>query len=115
MPVKSSTLCVASKEPGVCGHCRHANQGTADFAEKHVFCGWVSGARHPNYTCDVKRHLPRESSADGNFAEYFLYEPYDGTNGTWGRRQDTRLLAPDASAELRKALQADIPFIAADK
>jgi hypothetical protein len=113
MPVKSSTLCIASKEPGVCGKCRHSNQGTVDFAEGHVFCSWISGARHPAYVCDVRLPLPR---GQGLAPEpYYLYEPYDGTNGTWGRRQDTRLLAPDASPELRAQLQADVPFIPADE
>ena len=113
MPVKSSTLCIASREPGVCGKCRHSNQGTVDFGEGHVFCSWVPGARHPAYSCDLQLPLPRDPG--GPSSPYYLFEPFDGSNCTWGRRQDSRLLAPDAGPELRAALQADIPFIPADE
>ncbi len=111
---KSSTLCVASATAGRCGGCRHSNQGTADAAEGHVFCSWGGGARTPSTPCDREITLPLDISADAPFAPYFLYESYDGRNGTWGRREDTRLLAPDASPALRASLRADEPFLPAE-
>jgi hypothetical protein len=113
MGVKSNALGIASIEPGVCGQCRHSNQGTVDFAEGHVFCSWTSGARHRNYGCDVRMSLPRDRTS--GWTEYYLFEPFDTTNGTWGRLQDSRLLAPAASPQQRAALQADVPFIPADE
>ena len=115
LPKKSSTLCIPSATPGRCGECRHANQATADAAEGHVFCSWGGGARTPSARCDLVVSLPLDIAASAAFASYFLYEPYTGRNGTWGRREDTRLLAPDASLALRASLRADQPLILSEE
>ncbi|MEO8161483.1 MAG: hypothetical protein ABI588_08690 [Arenimonas sp.] len=115
MAKKSSTLCIASREPGRCGDCRHANQGTVDFAEQHVFCSWGGAGRPQSALCNFRLPLPVDVSATSAFVEVYLYQQYDGMNCTWGKREDTRLLAPDASPALRTSLKADQPFIPADE
>ena len=109
--IKSSTLCIVTRQPGACGDCRHANQGTADFRENHVFCQWDRRPRRTELRCDVSRMLsPSQTGAD---AEYFMFETFDGTNCTWHRVQDSRILAEDADAARRREMQADQPFLPA--
>lgn len=114
MATKSSTLCVATRTPGACGGCRHANQGTADFAEGRVFCGYKKALVSAEQTCDAGLPLPRSASTPvAEFQRYFLFEPFDGHNGTYGVAEDLRILAEDADADLRAALQADRAVIPA--
>jgi hypothetical protein len=114
---KSSTLLVATRTPGACRACRHANQGTADMSEGHVFCQIDDGVKALDRACDVARPLPRTQAAlagdPSAWATYHFYEPYDGANGTWGRLQDVRLMAEDADEGIRRGLRADVPFIEA--
>ncbi|UCC73052.1 MAG: hypothetical protein JSV86_00365 [Gemmatimonadota bacterium] len=110
MATKSSTLCIASRSPGRCTTCRHANQDTVDFTEGRICCGWDGKPKAADQTCDVAVQIPRDVGGKGT-DRYFVFEPYDGGNGTWGKLEDTRILAEDASPELRHALQADTPYI----
>ena len=112
MGVKSDTLLTLSRAPGLCGTCRHANRGTVDFQEGHVFCELGGAARHVNFPCDQQVPLTRAVAAAPE--TYYCYEAFDGRNGTWGRLQDARMLAQDADEEMRRALRADIPFVPAD-
>ena len=43
--------------------------------------------------------------------QYYLFEHFDGANGTYGLIADFRILAPDADAALRAMQQADVPII----
>ncbi|MCC6809995.1 MAG: hypothetical protein IT381_21375 [Deltaproteobacteria bacterium] len=67
----------ASREPGVCFACRHANQNTEDYEKEYVFCQFQPGKREWKSPCDMTLTLE-----DGKTA--YLYEPFDGKNGTWG-------------------------------
>ncbi len=113
MPVKPSILLVVTRNPGTCGGCRHANQSTVDFAEGLVFCQFGGGVRSAGSPCDQPAcAVPRVRGPveDG----YYYWEPYAGSNGTWGYRGDSRILAEDADEAMRASLQADIPRIEAD-
>lgn len=61
---------------GTCGQCRHANHGTDDAEEGLWACPWI-GPTSPQNACRIK-------FADTRIP---VFEPYDGTNGTW--RSDT--------------------------
>jgi len=113
--VKSDTLLTLSREPGPCRTCRHANQGTVDLAEGHLFCE-VAPRHGPapvgrDATCTQR--LPDDESLR-HLRGLWFYEPFTSANGTWGRLQDTRLLPPAASPELRAQMRADRPYIPAD-
>jgi len=110
MVKKSSTLCIASRTPGNCAGCRHANQGTVDFAEGLILCRWDVKKKGDEQVCDVQVELPQDVG-DKSRQPYFLYEPFDGNNATWYSYEDGRLLAEDASAAQRRVMQADKPVI----
>ena len=110
MPRKPSLLCVASQTQGRCRDCRHANQGTRDFAEGLVLCAWDHGSRRLDTPCDVKLELPRRAGGE-RVAGYYLFERYDGANGAWLFRGDRRMLAADADASQRALMQADQPLL----
>ena len=112
---KSSTLLTLTRTPGNCGECRHANQGTVDFGEGKLFCAVRYRTKRREQPCDEQMPLPRRAFQPiAEFTLYHLFERYDGTNCTYDRLQDTRMLAEDADAELREQLQADRPFIPSD-
>jgi hypothetical protein len=113
MPVKSSTLLIVSLTPGSCKSCRHANQGTVDFAEHYIFCKWGGPPRQPEQSCDQQSPAMRVSGGPLLF-NYYFYEAFDGTNCTWQIAGDYRILAEDAEPEMRIAMQADRPFIPSD-
>lgn len=107
---KSSTLVIATRTPGKCTECRHSNQGTVDFEEGKLFCGFAKEPKTATQTCDVT--LPLRAQLDSNAVEtYYLYEPYDGDNGTFAKTEDLRILAEDADEGLRRSLHAHRPFI----
>ena len=113
MSVKPNLLLTVTLSPGACGSCRHANQGTVDFAERHIFCKWGGPPRQPDQICDqriVAQPTPHGPIVPG----YYYYEPYDGTNCTWGYKGDYRILAEDAEPAVRNYMQADCPVIAGD-
>ncbi len=58
---------------GRCDGCRHANHRTDDAADGFFACPWI-GAVDPQGPCRV-RYVDDGAAA---------YEPYDGSNGTWG-------------------------------
>jgi hypothetical protein len=109
---KTSTLILATKTPGTCAECRHSNQGTADFAEGHAFCWMDKNPKRREQTCDVVRPLPKSASDPvAKWSPYFLYEPYDGENGTYDRATDLRIIAEDADEPLKRSLRANVPVI----
>ncbi len=76
-------LCHATRAPGTCGTCRHSNQGTEDFTEGMVACQLGSGGLTVATRCQVDFKPPDRD------VPYFMYEPYDGENGTWGSEDTT--------------------------
>lgn len=114
--VKSDTLLTLSRAPGPCIACRHANQGTADLAEGHLFCqisaAWGPAPARRDATCT--RRVPDDPSFL-HLRGLWFHEPFTGANGTWDRLEDSRLLPPDASPELRAQMRADEPYIPADR
>lgn len=113
MSAKSSTLVIATKSPGDCKRCRHANQGTVDFGEGRLFCWIVKATKKSDQTCDVTVDL--RSTQGGPTSTYHLFEGFDGDNATFDRSRDLRILAEDADAGMRRELHADRPFIPADE
>ena len=112
---KSSTLVVASQTPGRCKECRHSNQGTVDFAEGKLLCWIAKTPKRAEQECDVTLPLPSRLGQDpATFQTYYLFEPFDGENGTHGVSQDLRILAEDADDGLKKSLAADRPSIGTD-
>ena len=112
MNMKSSTLVVATKRAGACAACRHTNQGTVDFSEGLLFCAIAKRPKPSSQECDVTVPLGRTKSTPlAAFERYFMFEPYDGDNGTFDRAEDLRIVAEDADDELRASLKADQPFI----
>ncbi len=107
---KSSTLVIATKTPGPCTACRHANQGTVDFAEGKLFCWFAKATKTATQQCDVTLPL-RKSTKSTEVETYYLFERYDGDNGTFAESEDLRILAEDADEDLRRSLHADRPFI----
>lgn len=57
-----------------CKNCRHANQETNDYSDGFVACKFNGGLRLTK-ACDISFPL-----RDG---EYYMYEPYTGSNCTW--------------------------------
>ena len=110
MPKKSSTLLILSLTPGTCGSCRHANQGTVDFAEGHIFCKWGGPPRQAGQHCNQHMVAPRTLSGP-LLPNYYFYEPFNDNNCTWGLVGDYRILAEDAEPAVRTDMQADCPFI----
>jgi hypothetical protein len=109
---KSSTLAVLTKKPGTCLTCRHSNQGTLDFSEGLAFCWIAKSTKRPTQTCDVTQILPRHPGTDlKTWETYAFYQPYDGTNGTYEKSEDLRLLADDADEDMKRTQQADIAVI----
>jgi hypothetical protein len=109
---RPSTLLIASATPGPCARCRHSNQGTADFAEGHLFCQMDGATKRRDQDCQVELRLPRHARSErSSWGRYFAFEEYDGRNGTYGRLENARLMAEDADDELRTFLQADIPVL----
>ena len=106
--MKTDTLCVATRRPGTCATCRHANQETADFREGHVFCQWEGKPKQLTQQCDVRVALARAVGGKTH-NEYFMYEPFDGKNCTWTSFQGGRIMAEDAEPALRAELHADEP------
>jgi hypothetical protein len=64
---------IGSGDRGLCGECRHANQQTEDATEGLWACPWL-GATNFASPCRIQYH------DTGNY----VFELYDGTNGTWG-------------------------------
>ena len=96
------TLLTGSHRAGPCATCRHANQGTVDFAEGHLFCEIDKQPKRRDQTCDVVRNLPLALPFDPEaLRPYYLYERFDGENGTYTQLQDIALVAEDASPELQ--------------
>jgi hypothetical protein len=112
---KSSTLVIATKSPENCAKCRHSNQGTVDFREGHLLCWMDKQTKRPETRCDVVRHLPRSTSMDDpkSWSSYFLYQPFDGSNCTYDKSTDLRIIAEDADEALKRSLRADKPLIPA--
>ena len=57
---------------GNCGACRHANHGTLDAEDGCWACPWVGGTA-PGRRCRIRY---RDTGR-------FVFEMYDGSNGTW--------------------------------
>jgi hypothetical protein len=94
---KPEYVFTASVRPGACVHCRHANQGTVDFAEGHLFCGWAHEVRALESTCDVVIRLPRSRGASQEeWAPYFAFERFDGTNRVVDGPRNATVRAEDA-------------------
>ena len=110
MSVKPSLLLIVSLNPGTCGSCRHANQGTADFAERHIFCKWGGPPRQADQLCN-QRMMAVPALGGPVVPNYYYYEPYDGVNSTWEYVGDYRVLAEDAEPAMRKYMQADQALI----
>jgi hypothetical protein len=110
LTVKPDLLLIVTKNPGACGSCRHANQGTADFAEQHIFCKWGGPARQPAQLCD-KPAVAVPALYGPLVSDYFYYQAYDGANCTWQYSGDYRILAEDAESAVREQMQADLPLI----
>jgi hypothetical protein len=109
---KTSTLITGTRSPGTCATCRHSNQETVDFREGHLFCWMDRQTKGDAQRCDVIRPLPKSTrDAVEAWTPYYLYEPYDGKNGTYDRTQDLRIVAEDADDDIRRSLRADIPVI----
>lgn len=114
MSRKSSTLLVVARTPGACAECRHANQGTIDYAEGKLRCGLRRKTKRLGQQCDERMPAPRRPGQRvGHWSLYYFFSPFDGHNGTYGSVEDTRILAEDADDQLRTSQQADRPFIPA--
>lgn len=110
MAPKTSTLVIGTKSQGGCETCRHANQGTADFAEGHAFCWIDKHTKQRAQRCDVELRLPKSSKEPvARWEAYFMYEAFDGANGTYDRATDLRMLAEDAEPALQHTLRAHVP------
>lgn len=112
MGVKPSLLLVVSLSPGTCGSCRHANQGTIDYSEKHIFCKWGGPSRQPDQLCN-QRMMAVPALRGPIVPDYYYYESYDGANCTWQYIGDYRILAEDAEPSMREHMQSDRPLIPA--
>jgi hypothetical protein len=110
MSRKPSLLLTVSLSPGTCGSCRHANQGTVDSAERHVFCKWGGPPRQPDQLCD-QRMMAVPALCGPIVAGYYYYEAYDGANCSWHFVGDYRILAEDAEPAVREHMEADCPVI----
>lgn len=82
---------------GRCEDCRHANHGTEDVREGLLACPWVGGNR-AGRICEIAFE---DSGA-------FCFEPYTGTNGTWGSAGSPFRSVP-AGYEHRKVIPATGP------
>jgi hypothetical protein len=111
--VKPSLLLIVSLSPGTCGSCRHANQGTADFAERHIFCKWGGPPLQAEQLCNQSMLAPRTPGGP-LVPNYYFYEAYDGTNCTRQYMGDYRILAEDADPAMREYMHADRPIIAGE-
>ena len=112
MGVKPSLLLIVGLSPGTCGSCRHANQGTADFFERHIFCKWGGPPRQPDQLCN-QRMMAVPALRGPIVPDYYYYESYDGANCTWQYIGDYRILAEDAEPSMREHMQSDRPLIPA--
>lgn len=66
-------------------------------------------AKQRDQRCDVERPLPKRASDPiARWELYFLYEPFDGANGTYDRATDLRMLAFDADDSLKRALRSEV-------
>ncbi len=100
--VKPEYVFVASKSPGPCAECRHANQGTADFAEGRLFCGRSAGDRTRASMCDVIVPLPRYAGETYNtWGRYYLFERYNGSNAVATAPFNATVLAEDRAPDDR--------------
>ena len=61
--------------------------------------------------CDVALPLTAKIGDPGAASTYFLFERFDGDNGTYDVSEDLRIIAEDADDGLRKSLRADEPFL----
>lgn len=68
---------------GTCLECRHANQGTMDAEDGFWACPWL-GQTSPNSSCRIRY----------KGTDQFVFEPYDGTNCTWGSVDPTFRAVP---------------------
>lgn len=99
---KSLTYLLASSTAGRCSDCRHSNQETVDFNEGHIFCELDSSGKKTQQTCTVERDL-FVTDEHGGTRRYFLFEPYDGANGTFGRLENRRIVRPEDASRGKKA------------
>jgi hypothetical protein len=111
--LKSSTLLFVTKAGGPCRACRHANQGTVDFREGRVRCWKDDQPKTADQRCDVSVKAPRHLRDDppSGWATYFLFEPFDGKNGTWGVGEDYRVVSEDADHEVQISVQSHLKVI----
>lgn len=94
---KPEYIFTASPRPGPCTECRHANQGTVDFAEGHLFCGRAHATRTRAATCDVTVKLPRRAGApQAEWGTYYLFERFDGQNAVAPGGFNADVRAPDS-------------------
>ena len=112
--MKTLTTITATRRPGRCARCRHANQGTRDFEEGRVLCG-IDGQRKSGADkCSVRRLLPnRLPIVVDEMRAYWLYAPWTGSNGTFGKLEDLRIVAEDATRALREgsSRSVDVPAL----
>ena len=101
---KSLTHLIASVRPGRCTGCRHSNQGTIDQKEGKVFCQIDGRRKAPEQNCDVKKMLFAPGSMQQQ-RTYYLYEPFTGDNGTYGRLQDRTIVPEDDTAAAKARAQ----------
>ncbi|MBL8683285.1 MAG: hypothetical protein JNK05_29225 [Myxococcales bacterium] len=100
--VKPEYVFVASKSPGPCAECRHANQETADFAEGRLVCGRSPGARSRASICDVIVSLPRYAGEPyATWGTYYMFERYDGDNAVDAAPFNATVLAEDRAPDDR--------------
>jgi hypothetical protein len=96
LAVEPEHIFVASKSPGPCAECRHANQGTADFAEGRLFCGRIPGDRTRASMCDAIVPLPRYAGQPyETWGRYYLFECYNGVNAVTEAPFNATVLAED--------------------
>jgi hypothetical protein len=99
---------VVSRNAGPCQLCRHANQGTVDFTEGHLFCGKLGEPRSRDDTCSVRIHAQKRAGQPvAEMTLYYLFERYNGSNrveyGATGYNAD--VFPEDAEGERAEALQ----------
>lgn len=73
----------ASLSTGKCKDCRHSNinNGTSDAKEGLLAC-YFAMSKSNEQECDDKVANPESNE------EYFLFEPFNGKNATWGSKEE---------------------------
>lgn len=107
--MKPEYVFVLSRTAGPCRLCRHANQGTVDLAEGHLFCGQIAQPKSRDDTCTVTVPAPRRTGEPVEaWASYFLFERFDGENLVeyGGGGYNAKVFPEDADGERAEALLA---------